>query len=360
MLRQSLKIIRSRNVQARTITGYNSTGGAPSAGDEGTRILVTGASGQIGLELVPFLRHKFSPNNVIASDVRAPPRHTLEDGPFIYTDVLQHDQLARVVLEHRIDWIVHLATMLSAIGERNPQLALKVNTRGIESILELSRMNNIRIFAPSTIAVFGETTPRTMTPNSTIQEPVTIYGLTKVYMEHLGRYYNRRYGVDFRSVRYPGVISSESLPGGGTTDYAVDIYYAALRKRRYKCFLKPDTALPMMYMPDCVRGTFELLTADANRLSKRVYNMTSMSFTPEQLAASIRKFIPDFVMEYEESDFRQAIAQTWPESLDDSLARKDWDWAPQYCIQTMTLDMLTRLRRRMIDAGEQIPELEGI
>jgi threonine 3-dehydrogenase len=293
------------------------------------RVLVTGSSGQIGQELVPFLRETYGANNVIASDVRAPSGMQRGSGDFVYCDVVDADNLARVVLEHGIDTIVHNASLLSAVGEQNPQLAIRVNSRGIENVLEVARQQGASVFAPSTIAVFGPTTPREHTANETIMRPTTVYGVTKVYLELLGEYYNKKFGVNFRSMRYPGIVSSKTMPGGGTTDYAVAIFYEALESNKYTSFLAKDSALPMMYMPDCLKATRMLMEAPESALTRRVYNITSMSFTPEQLALAIQKEIPAFEMSYK-PDFRQAIADSWPTSLDDSDARKDWGWVPDY------------------------------
>lgn len=320
------------------------------------RILVTGSSGQIGQELVPYLRECYGAHNVIASDVRPPTRtkSPMGDyrlmGDFVYCDVVDMDNLARVVLEHSIDTIVHNASLLSAVGEQNPQLAIRVNSRGIENVLEVARSQGVSVFAPSTIAVFGPSTERVNTPDDTIMRPTTIYGSTKVYLELLGEYYHSKYGVDFRSMRYPGIISNKTMPGGGTTDYAVEIFYEAIANKSYTSFLKEDSSLPMMYMPDCLRATRLLIEAPAEKLKRRVYNITSMSFTPKELAASIQKFIPDFKIEYK-PDFRQKIADTWPMSLNDDHAREDWGWQAEYDIDRMSEDMLRNIRNKLVVVG---------
>mmetsp|Transcript_16983 Transcript_16983/g.19304 ORF Transcript_16983/g.19304 Transcript_16983/m.19304 type:complete len:241 (-) Transcript_16983:469-1191(-) len=222
---------------------------------------------------------------------------------------------------------------------------MRINTTGFENVLDVAQQNDLRVFAPSTIAVFGPSSPRHNTPDLTVMRPTTIYGITKVYLELLGTYYHDRYGLDFRSLRYPGVISSKTMPGGGTTDYAVEIYYEALRHGRYTSFLKEDTALPMMYMKDCIKATLMLMEAPNERLSQRVYNITSMSFSPKELASSIQKFIHDFEIDYT-PDFRQEIADTWPASINDDLARSDWDWQPDFDIDKMTEDMLIELHKK--------------
>jgi len=311
------------------------------------RILITGCLGQIGTELVALLRRKYGSSNVIASDVRRPERTDfLAQGPWAYLDVTDPSSFHRVIVEYRIDWLIHNSSILSAAGERNPQLAMDINVKGLHNALEAAKTHNLRIFAPSSIAAFGPTTPRDSTPNLTIMRPSTIYGVTKVYLELLGSYYAQKYGVDFRSLRYPGIISAETLPGGGTTDYAVEIYYEALKHGKYTSFLKADSELPMMYMPDCLKATQKILEVEPDLLSDRVYNVSAFSFTPEQLAGSIKKYIPDFTIDYK-PDFRQKIADSWPKSLDDSLARKDWNWKPDFDLDSMTRDMLIRLKAKL-------------
>jgi threonine 3-dehydrogenase len=316
------------------------------------RVLVTGSSGQIGQELVPYLREAYGADNVIASDVKPPGPTNRRQEHFVYVDVVDADNLARVVLESGVDTIIHLASMLSAIGERNPQMALRVNSRGIENVLEVARQQNVAVFAPSTIAVFGPTTPTIDTPDDTLMRPTTVYGLTKVYLELLGEYYFHKYGVDFRSIRYPGIVSSKTLPGGGTTDYAVEIFYEAIKHKKYTSFLKEDTMLPMMYMSDCLKGTKLLIDAPADKLTRRVYNLTAMSFTPKQLVQAIQKVIPEFTCEFV-PDFRQNIANSWPKSIDDGQARKDWGWKPDYDIDLMTKEMLESIGNKLKKMDEK-------
>eukprot|EP00271_Cylindrocystis_brebissonii_P023448 TRINITY_DN9730_c0_g2_i1.p1 TRINITY_DN9730_c0_g2~~TRINITY_DN9730_c0_g2_i1.p1 ORF type:complete len:521 (-),score=47.64 TRINITY_DN9730_c0_g2_i1:1272-2675(-) len=332
--------LHSSGVQEKALGGgYMRTGHLPGQKERPLRYLVTGACGQIGVELVGYMRERLGAEAVIASDVKTRSRDFLASGPFVYLDVQDYEGLARTTLEHGTDVIVHLASLLSAMGERNPQLALKINIQGIQNVLELARQHNLKVYAPSSIAVFGPTTPKDHTPDVTVMEPTTMYGITKVHLELLGRYYQRVYGVDFRSLRYPGVISGRTMPGGGTTDYAVEIYHAALEEGSYRCFLDAEQLLPMMYMPDCLKATYDLIRAPRESLTQCVYNVSAMSFTPRELASTIQQHLLHFQMLYQ-PDFRQDIARTWPRTIDDSTARRDWGWKPDFDIQAMTADML--------------------
>lgn len=313
------------------------------------RILVTGACGQIGSELTQALRAKYGGENVFATDLRPPQKPGLCDsGPFEFLDVTKRDELEAVVRKYNIDTIYHLAAILSATGEKNPHLAWDVNINGLYNVLEVAREHGmVRVFVPSSIAVFGPETPRDPAPQETVLRPTTMYGLTKVTGELLGNYYVQRFGLDVRGVRYPGIISSETLPGGGTTDYAVEIFYEAIRHKRYTCFVREGTVLPMMYMPDCIRATLMLMEADFARLKHHTdFNLAGLSFSAGELAAEIKKHIPDFVCEYQ-PDFRQQIADSWPRTVDDSAAREEWGWSPQYDLPTMVADMLEKLSRKL-------------
>ncbi len=316
------------------------------------RVLVTGACGQIGSELTPALRERYGAGNVVASDIADPPPSLRDGGPFEYLDVTQREAIEEVVQRYRIDAIYHMAAILSAKGEKDPHLAWRVNIGGLRNVLEVARTRDIvRVFCPSSIAVFGPETPKENTPQETVIRPTTMYGITKLAGELLGNYYFRRYGLDVRGLRYPGIISAETLPGGGTTDYAVEIFYAALREKRYTCFVREDTVLPMMYMPDCIRATLMLMDADLSRLRYHAdYNLSGLSFSAGELAAEIQKHVPDFVCEFQ-PDFRQRIADSWPRTIDDTPAREDWGWRPAYDLAAMVEDMLRKLERRYAEGG---------
>ena len=312
------------------------------------RILVIGAAGQIGSELVPALREKYGSQNVIATGRRTPlSSHITENGPTIYLDAMNKESLAKAIYENDIDTIFHMASILSATGEKMPQSAWNTNINGLINVLEIGRSYSIdRIIWPSSIAAFGPSTPRENTPNETILQPSTMYGISKVSGELLIEYYFNKYELDTRSMRLPGIISSETLPGGGTTDYAVEIFYEAIKSKNYTCFLKEETRLPMMYMPDCSKCMIDLLEADPSKLKRHVYNITAMSFSAGELAAEIKKHIPGFTIEYK-PDFRQAIADSWPMSINDSLARAEWGWNPFYDLPKMTKDMIEILSKRL-------------
>lgn len=305
-------------------------------------ILVTGATGQIGTVLTEALRQAHGQDNVIATDIKRP---DAESGRFEMLDILNTQRITELIEDYQVTTIYHLAAILSASGEWNPHKTWNVNMNGLMSILEISRAAGIqKVFFPSTIAVFGPTTPRHMTPQDTVMTPGTVYGISKTAGELWCNYYHQRYGLDVRSVRYPGIISYQSLPGGGTTDYAVDIYHQAIQHGKYTCYLKADTRLPMMYMDDAIRATLELMHAPADKIRVRTsYNLAAMSFTPAELAEAIRKHIPGFTIDYE-PDARQAIAESWTESIDDSDARRDWAWKQHYDIDAMTAEMLHHLQ----------------
>ena len=316
------------------------------------KVLVTGACGQIGSELTLILRQQYGGDNVLATGHRTEPTAELRDsGPFEFIDVTKRETVEAVIKKYNIDTIYHMAAILSAVGEQKPQLAWNVNINGLYNILEIAREYElVRVFCPSSIAAFGPETPRYNTPQETVLLPKTMYGVTKVAGELLCDYYFERFGVDVRGVRYPGIISSETPPGGGTTDYAVHIFYEAVKHKRYTCFVREDTVLPMMYMPDCIKGTIDLMEADLSRLKHHAdFNLAAMSFSAGELADEIKKHIPEFTVEYE-PDYRQAIADSWPCSLDDSAAREEWDWQPAYDLASMTADMLEKLGKRHAEA----------
>lgn len=313
-----------------------------------TKILVVGSTGQVGSELTPALRRRYGFENVIACWHIRPPTPNLREGPTVRLDAMRRSDVERVVRKFEVDSIYHLGVVLSAVGEKSPERAWTVNINGLRNVLEAARKNGVlSIFWPSSMAVFGKGAPRDNTPQDAPLLPSTIYGITKVAGELLCNYYFGRFGLDVRSLRFPGIISSETPPGGGTTDYAVEIFYEAIRKKRYTCFLKPDTTLPMMYMPDCVKATVQLMESAASKIKVRTsYNVTGMSFSASELAKEIRTHIPEFKCNYR-IDFRQAIADSWPRSMDDSEARNDWGWYPEYALSSMTKEMLERVRNRL-------------
>ena len=312
-----------------------------------TRALVVGATGQIGYELVPVLRKLYGADNVVAGYRSKQPTGVLLEGSVEYVDVTSRESLEAVIKKYDFDEVYNLAAVLSAAGEKNPHLAWKVNMIGHYNVLELAREYGFRVFWPSTIAVFGPTTPKYKTPQHTIIEPITMYGITKYSGELLARYYVYKYDLDIRGVRWPGIISSEALPGGGTTDYAVEIFYYAVEGKPYTCYLREDTELPMMYMPDAIKSVIQLMSANKAKLKLSVgYNVAAFSFTPKQLEEEIKKYIPEFRVEYK-PDFRQAIADSWPRSLDDSVAREEWDWSPEWTFEAMVKDMLIKIARKL-------------
>ena len=314
-------------------------------------ILVIGGTGQIGSELTMKLRGIYGDGHVVCGYIpnAAPKGELLESGPAEIVDITDARQIADVVKKHDIDSIYNLAALLSAVAEARPQLAWNIGVNGLYNALEVSREHNCALFTPSSIGSFGLSTPHVKTPQDTVQRPQTIYGVTKVTGELLSDYYAKRFGVDTRSVRFPGLISYTTPPGGGTTDYAVDIYYSAVKGETFKCPLKPGTFMDMMYMPDALRAAVEIMEADPSRLVHRnSFNIASMSFDPEIIYNKIKEYIPDFSMEYDLDPLRQSIADSWPDSLDDTCARTEWDWMPEYDLDAMSKDMIKNLRVKLL------------
>lgn len=312
------------------------------------KILVTGATGQIGSELVPELRRLYGNKNVVAAGNKTQPSEELKSGPFIVVDVTNYDRVNNAIKEHDVGKIFHLSSILSAAGEKNPQLAYRVNFNGLYNVLETSRENEIeRVIVPSSIAAFGPDTPK-HTPNDTIQRPATIYGISKVFGELMGAYYFKRFGLDVRGVRFPGIISWKVEPTAGTTDYAVAIFYGAISDGQYTSYLGPDTKLPMMYMTDAVNALIQLEQADITKLKHHAdFNVAAFSFTPAELTESIKKRVPNFKIDYKIDPVRQAIADSWPDSLDDSAARKEWGWKPNWNQDRMVDDMLKNFKEKL-------------
>ena len=312
------------------------------------RILVTGAGGQIGSELVPALRDRYGSDAVLATDIRALTDGPGSEGPFQVLDATKQDSIGAAVMRFKADTIYHLAAILSAVGEKDPHMAYRINMGGLLHVLEVARTHGCAVFHPSSIGAFGPGTPPDPAPQDTLQRPTTMYGVTKVAGELLCDYYHHRFGLDTRGVRYPGLISHIAEPGGGTTDYAVDIFYHAVRDGHYTCFLAPDTQLDMMYMPDAIKAAIDVMEADPERLRHRnAFNVTAMQLTPEQLAEEIRKHIPGFEIDYDVDPVREAIAQSWPRRIDDTVAREEWGWNPEHDLSSMASEMITHLRARL-------------
>lgn len=314
-------------------------------------ILIIGATGQIGSELTMELRKRYGNDHVVAGYIHGsePKGELKESGPSEVVDVTDGEMIAAAVKKYHIDTIYNLAALLSVVAESKPKLAWKIGIDGLWNVLEVARENGCAVFTPSSIGSFGLSTPHVGTPQDTIQRPRTMYGVTKVTTELLSDYYFTKYGVDTRAVRFPGLISNVTLPGGGTTDYAVDIYYAAVRGEKFVCPLKPGTLMDMMYMPDALNGSIKLMEADPSRLIHRnAFNIASMSFAPETIYDAIRREVPGFEMEYQPDPLKQSIADSWPDSMDDSCARQEWDWKPEYDLESMTRDMLAKLRTRLL------------
>ena len=312
-------------------------------------VLVIGSTGQIGSELTMKLRGIYG-GNIVAGYIpgQEPKGELLESGPSAIVDITNEQQIAETVSKYKVDTIYNLAALLSAVAEAKPQLAWKIGMGGLFNVLEVAREMHCAVFTPSSIGVFGNNTPKDKTPQDTIRNPRTMYGVTKVSGELLSDYYNIRFGVDTRSVRFPGLISYVTPPGGGTTDYAVDIYYSAAKGEKFVCPVKAGTFMDMMYMPDAINAAISLMEADPERLKHRnAFNIASMSFDPEMIYAAIRKHVPDFEMTYQIDPLKQSIADSWPDSLDDSCAREEWDWMPQYDLESMTVDMLEKLRAKL-------------
>ncbi|MDG1529448.1 MAG: NAD-dependent epimerase/dehydratase family protein [Polaribacter sp.] len=308
-------------------------------------ILIIGACGQIGSELTQKLRESYGNDNVIASDIREGKEDLMNSGLFEILDATDKEEILKIVQKYKVTQVYLMAAMLSATGEKYPQKAWDLNMNSLLGVLELAKDKHIKqVYWPSSIASFGPTSPKINTPQQTIMEPTTVYGISKLAGEHWCNYYHNRYGVDVRSIRYPGIISWKTKPGGGTTDYAVDIYFKAIENKSYECFLSENTRLPMMYMQDAVNATIKIMQADADKIKTRTaYNLAAISFTPDEIAAEIKKHIPEFEISYKE-DFRQQIADSWPQVIDDADARKDWNWKHRFDLELMTKEMLKNLQ----------------
>lgn len=316
------------------------------------RILITGGLGQLGLGLTKQLRTKYGAKNVILSDILKAPDHIYQTGRYVYADILDFKNLQEIIVNERIDWLIHFSALLSAVGESNIPLAIRLNIEGFHNVLELSKQYRLKLFVPSTIGAFGPTSPRNPTPDLTIQRPRTIYGVAKVHVELMGEYYQHKFGLDFRSLRFPGVISADT-PGGGTTDYACQVFHDALSTGHHICFLKPDTRLPMIYIDDCLRSILEVLVVPDEKLKLRTYNVQAMSFTPEEIVEEIRKYVPSLKVTYQ-PDHRQEIADTWPMVFDDTGARNDWGWTHKYDLPALVKVMFQNLAPKL---GKYVPQI---
>ncbi|XP_022092315.1 L-threonine 3-dehydrogenase, mitochondrial-like [Acanthaster planci] len=341
-----------------TLPAQQDFGSLPSL--DNPRVLITGALGQLGQGLAKMLRNKYGRDNVIMTDIIKPPKHILQSGPYYFADVLDFKNVQELIVNERIDWLVHFSALLSAVGEEDVPLAIKVNIQGLHNVMELAKMYQLRIFCPSTIGAFGPESPRNPTPDVTIQRPRTIYGVSKVHAELLGEYYHHRFGVDFRSLRLPGVISGDTTPGGGTTDYAVQIFDEALTSGLFTCYLKPDTMLPMIYIDDCLRAVVEMLEVPEEKLSRRTYNIAAVSFTPQELADEIKKVVPRLDVDYK-PDSRQDIADSWPQRFEDSGARTDWGWTHHYDLTALVNVMLAVVGERLgVTTGSEATAKETV
>ncbi|XP_066563724.1 L-threonine dehydrogenase isoform X2 [Amia ocellicauda] len=330
--------VRSISFSPRQVTNDASFHSVSFSETDHPKVLITGGLGQLGVGLAKLLRKRFGNNNVILSDIRKPPSHVFHSGPFIYSDILDYKNLREIVVNNRITWLVHYSALLSAVGEANVSLARAVNITGLHNILDIAAEHGLRLFVPSTIGAFGPTSPRNPTPDLCVQRPRTIYGVSKVHAELMGEYYHHRYGLDFRCLRYPGIISADSQP-----DYAVAIFHDAIKTGKFECNLKPDTRLPMMYIDDCLRATLDVMEAPAEQLTMRTYNINAMSFSPEELVAEVQKPLPDLQVTYNIDPVRQAIADSWPMNFDDNNARKDWGWKHDYDLPELVTTMLNFL-----------------
>nr|XP_020464356.1 L-threonine 3-dehydrogenase, mitochondrial-like isoform X2 [Monopterus albus] len=322
----------------------------PSPQDK-PRVLITGGLGQLGVGLAQILRKQYGTENVILTDIKKPAPHVFSNGPFVYADVLDYKHLRELIVTNGITWLVHYSALLSAVGEANMALARKINITGLHNVLDLALEHCLRFFVPSTIGAFGPSSPRDPAPDLCVQRPRTIYGVSKVHGELMGEYLHHKYGLDFRCLRYPGVISVNTPPGGGTTDYAVQIFHDALSTGHHECYLRPDTRLPMMHISDCHRATVEFMQTPESQLSLRTYNIAAMSFTPDELAQEIQKHLPHLKVTYSLDPVRQTIADSWPMRFDDTNARRDWGWAPAFGLEELVADMLRSIEDMRVSQG---------